>query len=101
MFIVDISTQFEPAKIFTKFSDLINVLLPNIFILAGLILFVYLIFAGFMIIMGAGSGDEQGITKGKESLKHALIGFILIFSAYGLMQVINFITGINVFQPGF
>ena len=98
-FAVDIGTEFWPAKTFPTVGSLISTLLPNIYILAGLLLFGLLIFGGFGIIMGAGGDDPKKTGQGKQAVTAALIGFLIIFVSYWIIQIIEVITGISIFQP--
>lgn len=97
---IPISEVFPPAKTFPTLGDLINVLVKNIFVLAGVLLFVLLIFGGLKFIVSAGSGDEQEIAKSKNAITAALIGFLIIFAAYWIVQIIGHISGVKIFQPG-
>lgn len=98
MFVV-IADFFSPAKTFPTLGDLVNVLTKNVFVLAGVLVFVFLIAAGLKYIMSAGSGDEKEISQSKTAMTAALIGFLLIFTAYWLIQIIEYITGIAIFKP--
>jgi hypothetical protein len=72
----------------------LSAILPNIFTIAGLLLLVYLVAGGLMVIKSAGS---EGKGKGKDAITNALVGFIIIFSAYWIIQAIEIITGIPIF----
>ncbi len=91
---------FPPVKTFPDIGTLVNVLVKNVFVIAGVLLFVLLIFGGLQFIISAGGGDEQGVGKGKNAITAALVGFILIFAAYWIVQIIEFITGVKIFSPG-
>lgn len=99
MFIVIIENIFSPAKTFPTVGDLVNVLTKNVFVLAGVLVFVFLIVAGLKYIMSAGAGDEKEISQSKTAMTAALIGFGLIFTAYWIVQIIEYITGIAIFKP--
>lgn len=73
-------------------ADLVNVIVRNIFIVAGLILFGLIIYSGFLFI----SGGEKGITQAKEILTTALIGFLVMFMAYWIVRIISIVTGANI-----
>lgn len=94
---VDISTTYPTAGTFGSIGSLISALLPNIFMIAGVIFVILLIFGGFSVIMNAGKGDSKGTSKGKEMITWAMVGFILIFAAYWIIEIISYITGINIF----
>ena len=93
---VDINNVFKGP--FTDLGTLISALLPNILTLAGVILLFLLIFGGFSYIINAGKGDSQGAGKGKDMITWAIVGFILIFAAYWIMEIISYITGIQFFK---
>jgi uncharacterized membrane protein len=75
----------------------ISAILPNIFVFAGLILFAYLVFGGFLIITGG--GNPKSTDQGRQAITSAIIGFIVIFAAYWIIQIIGIVTGINYFNP--
>jgi hypothetical protein len=87
------------SDVFSSPGDLVSTLLPNVYILAGLILFVFLLFGGFGIIMGAQGGNPDQVGKGKNAITTALIGFGLIFASYWIIQIIQWVTGINILNP--
>lgn len=76
-------------------GKIISRLLPYIFVVAGLILFVYLILGGFEFLTSAGNPDS--IKKAQDKITNALVGFLLIFIAYWLTQVIEVVFGVKIF----
>lgn len=83
----------DPVKdVYQTPADLVNLIVSNLMVLGGIILFFMIILAGFKFI--------QDTTKGKEEamkiMKSALIGFILMFSAFWIVQIVQFITGTNI-----
>jgi len=101
LYAVNIGTEFQPATKFGTVGDLISVLLPNVYILAGVILLFLLIFGGLLLIMGAGGGDTQKTGQGKKAVTAAVAGFLIIFGSYWIIQIIEVITGVEIFNPGF
>jgi len=95
---IDIS-QLGPWKNFQTIGDLINVLLPNILLIAGVSLFIIILVLGFRMVQSAGSGDAEGTAQGKQALTYAIGGFVLIFAAYLIIQAVEFITGVKIFNP--
>jgi hypothetical protein len=75
-------------------QTLISSILPNIYIIAALMLLAYLVFGGFLIVTSAGSTEQSG--KGKSAITNAVIGLGIIIGSYWLMQVIQVITGIDI-----
>lgn len=98
---MEIKELFPPAQTFPTLGDLINVLVKNIFVLAGVLLFILLIFGGLQVIVKAGAGEPEAAGRGKNAVTAALIGFALILAAYWIVQIIEYITGIKIFAPGF
>lgn len=83
------------SDVFSTPADLINmVLLPNMFFIAGFIL-LFLIVGGGISIMTAGQDSKQ-LNKAKEQVTNAAIGFVVIFTAYWIIQVIEFLTGVPI-----
>lgn len=94
---VDIETQFHSP--FASLGELISIVLPNVYILAGVILLLLLIGGGFGIIMSAGKGQKEGVAKGQKAVTGALIGFIVIIGSYWLIQIIEIVTGLSILNP--
>lgn len=102
IFAFDIGEQFKFGEatiggVFPTPGALISTILPNIYILAGLLLFGLLLFGGFGIIMGAGGGNPEQVGQGKKAVTAAVIGFLLIFASYWIIQIIEVLTGIEIF----
>jgi hypothetical protein len=82
-------------------GGIVSILLKNAYIIAGVLLFGLLLFGGFGIIMGAGGGDPKKTAQGQQAVTSALIGFLIIFASYWIIQIIQVITGMQIFKPGF
>ncbi|MCX6726116.1 MAG: hypothetical protein NT052_02265 [Candidatus Shapirobacteria bacterium] len=82
-------------------GNIISTLLQNIYVLAGIILFVLLIVGGLSFIMGAGEENPEKAKKGKQAITAALTGFVIIFCSYWIIRIIEIITGMNIFNPNF
>lgn len=80
-------------------SDIISNVLPNIYILAGIILFFLLIGGGLMFIFSAGQESPEGAGQGKKAITAALIGFLIIFASYWIIQIIEYVTGVGILTP--
>ncbi len=77
-----------------NFSGLISSILPTFLIVAGFILFIYLVFGGFMMI--SASGDEKKTAEGQQALTNAIIGFVIIFASYWIIQIIEVVSGVGI-----
>ena len=99
---VDIGSEFgSPFGQDYGFADLVSIILSNTMVVAGIILLFLLIFGGISMIMGAGQDNPEAAAKGKQAATSAVIGFIIIFAAYWIIQIIETITGLNILKPGF
>lgn len=93
---VDISKEFAPAGTFKTIGDVVNVVLKNAFVIAGVIFLVLLIFGGFSFIVSAGSGDAKKSEQSKQTITAAVTGLVLIFASYWIIQIIEVITGVKI-----
>lgn len=99
---VDVGTRFfagsgvipHRASAFTDLGTFISILLPNAYLIAGVILFFYAVFGGLTILSSSGNPDKT--KKGSQALTNAIIGFALIFTSYWIIQGLEIITGINI-----
>lgn len=93
---VPISDPFGPADTFSDIGSLVSVILFNVYVVAGVILLFLLVFGGIQIIASAGSGNPEGAAKGKSAVTAAVIGFLIIFGSYWIIQIIEVLTGIDI-----
>lgn len=98
---LNIKDYFKPATYFSDFPSIINVLLPNLMLLAGIILFIIVIIAGFQMVATAGSGDAKAAEQWKTTLTYSIAGFLLIVFSYAIIKLIDSIWGINILNPNF
>jgi prepilin signal peptidase PulO-like enzyme (type II secretory pathway) len=80
----------------TQIGPFITNLLSNALILAGLLLLVFMIVAGIGIIGNAGSENPERLEKMKKAIMSAIIGFIVVFCAYWIVQLISKVTGVDI-----
>lgn len=79
---------------------LISTLLPNLLILAGVIFFLLILGGGFMLIHGAGKeSSPQDKAKAQAAITYGVIGFLLVVSAYFILQIVGVITGVDFINP--
>jgi hypothetical protein len=64
------------------------------FPIAALILFVMLLWGGFEMLSGAAS--KKSIDDGKQRIMAALLGFLLLFVSYWIVQIAGTLLGVNV-----
>jgi hypothetical protein len=93
-----VSIQEPPGFKFggeAKIGDIISALLPYIFVLAGLVLFIFLIIGGFGLLTSGGNPDKVKAAQGK--ITSAVIGFVIIFISYWLVRILEIVLGIQIF----
>jgi hypothetical protein len=86
-----ISSTQTVQSLFNSPAQLINLGVNTIFTISGLILFVLLMYAGYIYIFDTQKGKDQV----NEMLGSILKGFLLMFTAYWIVQLILGITGVN------
>ena len=79
---------------YTNIASFLNLFLPLAFLISGIILLFLLIGGGFSII--ASGGDAKNVEKGKNAIMGAVLGFIVIFAAFWIIQIIQVITGVQI-----
>lgn len=83
---------------YESLGSFISAVLPNVYMLTGLILLLLLIGGGFAIITSAGNPEKKG--QGSKAITSAVIGFILVFASFWIIKLVEFLTGINIFNSG-
>jgi len=82
-------------------SNIMGVIVTGSVVLAGLVVLFLFIFAGYSIIMGAGSGNSDQSAKGKKAATYAVLGFFIVFLAYWVIRFIEIIVDVDfVSAPG-
>lgn len=64
-----------------------------IFLFAGIGLLLMLLAGGFTFLTSA--GDSKKMEKGQQQLTNAILGFIIIFVAFWLVQALGYIFGFD------
>lgn len=96
---IDIGKTFVPAKWFNTTASLVNILLPNVFTIAGVVALIFVVFAGFNYIVHAGSGDAKQTEANQRAFTAAVMGLIIIVGAYFALQIIEVLLGYKLLSP--
>lgn len=92
---------FKPGRgVEPTLGYFISKILPNVYVLASLILFFLLIGGGFKVIVSAGQENPEEVAKGKKAIGAAIAGFIIIFASYWIMEIIEVLTGLDILGGG-
>lgn len=82
----------DPGR-FPNLGAVITRAIPFIFVFAGIALLAMIIIGGFSLLSGA--GDPKKIEAGKQRITYAIVGFLIVFLAYWLVQLVALIFGID------
>lgn len=74
-------------------ADLVSLAMRGGLAIGGVIIIFFLLMGGIQIIKGAGEEKPESIQKGRQAITAALIGFVVIFTAFWIIRVIEIIAG--------
>ncbi len=80
-------------------GQLVSIIISTALVISGIILLFLFVFAGISIIAGSGNQNPEQMAKGRQAATTAVIGFIIIFTAYWIVLLIGRLTGINLLGP--
>lgn len=80
----------------TDVGKLVSIIVSNAIVIAGIILLLFMVFGGISMIAGAGNQNPEQVAKGRQVVTSALIGFIIVFAAYWIVQLIEVLTGVKI-----
>lgn len=96
----EIGAQFLSNDTFPRqpsvVGPFVSTLARNAIVIAGIIMIAMIIYGGFQMINGAGR-DPQNMVKARQIITTGLIGFIVVFAAYWLVQIVEALTGVEIF----
>jgi len=75
---------------------LISRIISIAFILAGIMVFAFLVWGGIEWILSG--GDKSGTEKARNRITSALVGLVIVFAAWAIAQLVGVFFGINIFQ---
>lgn len=87
---------FQGAISTTDFANLgaiVNKFVPYVFAAASMFLLFYLIVGGFGFLTS--KGDPKALEAARQKITNAIIGFVIIFVAYWLVQLLAIILGLQ------
>jgi len=89
--------NFQGSSANSEYSgagSLINNILPNVYIAGGVVIFFMILFGGFTIIANAGNKDK--IADGTKTITSAIMGLLVLFGSYWIIQIIQIVTGVSI-----
>ncbi len=89
------STFNSPLGRSVSVGDFIGNLVTAAIVVSGIIMVLLFILGGVSMIASAGSGDAKGAANGKQAITWALVGFVVVFTAYWVIRIIEIWSGTN------
>ncbi len=92
----DIQTRAFPNFKFggeAKVGDVISMILPYIFGAAGVALLIYLVIGGLQMMTSR--GDPKAMQSAQTKITNAVIGFIIVFFAFTIVQIFGQVLGLE------
>lgn len=87
--VIDLKTSLTIGEIISKS-------LIYLFVIAGLILLFMLIYGGFQMMLGATNPKTK--ESASQTITNAILGFIILFISYWLVQILEIILGISILK---
>lgn len=81
----------------SRYSDVatvVNTVVQPVFIIAGIIFFATIVINGAR--MAISPGNKQTLESAKKYITYSLVGFVIVFCAFWIVQLVGIITGIDV-----
>jgi len=94
---IDIGGRFgSPFGQSATLGDLVSLIVRLGFVVSGVLILFFIVFAGFSIIAGAGQNNPEAAKKGQQAASAAAIGFVVVFAAYWIVRLIEVIIKVNI-----
>lgn len=91
----NVGEQFQPATTLSV-EGMISGFIKLILVVAGLAFFFILVIGGVKWIL---SGGDKAHTEGaRNQITAALVGLVIVFSAWAILQLINTFFGVNILE---
>lgn len=87
VYAIEINSDTFPAAKFGDFASILNLIVPNLILGAGIIFFIMLLIGGFMYMQS--SGNPENIKKAQALLRSSIIGLIIVFISFLLVKLIS------------
>jgi len=88
---VGINQETTVKSLYSTPADLINLGVNTVFALSGLIILFLIVYSGYLYIQDTSKGKDAA----REVLTTAAKGFILMFSAYWIVQLVIAVTQVE------
>lgn len=78
----------------TDVGKLVTALVGTVLIIAALLAFLYLILGGIKWITSG--GDKAGMEEARNKITHAIVGLIIVGSAWAVMSLVQNFLGVQI-----
>ena len=89
---LQLSDSTPVSEVYSTPAFLVNLVVRNLFIVAGVIFTITIFMAGYKFI----TKGKEGVQEAQQMVMNALVGFIIMFAAYWIVQIVALITGANI-----
>lgn len=91
---LDLSDKsINPLAKFSDFSKILNLVIPLLVGGAALLAVAMALIGGYTLLTAA--GDAEKVKTAQKTFKGAVIGFVIVFTAFLLVKLIEIILGID------
>ena len=73
---------------------ILSVIVRNIYIIAAIILLIFIFIGGLGMILNAGNAEKQ--KQSSQTLSSAVTGFFILFTSYWIIKLIELILGVRI-----
>lgn len=81
----------------TDLGEMIRSLISLVLIIAGILVFVFLVWGGIQWIMSG--GDKAKTEEARNRITAALVGLAIVAAAWAIMQLVSYFFGLNIANP--
>ncbi len=82
-----LSSSIAPNIAGKNIGDVINLVLPLIFYVAGVFMLFYLLLAGYKYMMS--NNDPKLMEEARNNLTYAVVGFLVVFASYWAVKYLG------------
>lgn len=86
-----LANETPVSSVYNNPAVLVNLIVKNLFVVAGVLIFMLILYAGFKFVQSGPDGKQDA----QKILTSAVVGAIVMFSAYWIVQIIGVVTGID------
>lgn len=79
-------------EVFDQPADLVNLVVPNLFVIAGIAIFVLAILGGYKFL----AHSQKGLEDAKKIILGGGAGIAIMFAAYWIIQILVRVTGADI-----